>query len=47
MEEKETCNKDTQDPQGKPRDKTRIEVTVNPVRTKTFDTPSSKKANEY
>ena len=36
IEDKETCNKDTQDPQGKPISKTRIEVTVAPLEQRPF-----------
>ena len=36
MEDKETCNKGTQDPQGKPRLKTRLEVTAAPLEQRRF-----------
>ena len=36
MEDQENCNKDTQDPQGKPISKTRIEVTVAPLEQRPF-----------
>ena len=36
MEDQEDCNKDTQDPLGKPISKTRIEVTVAPLEQRPF-----------